>query len=440
MLHFFYQLGRIGYYISGAVALFFLFAIVTGVIVHWKKIISNFYVFRPLAKLKTIWTDAHTVLGMIGIPFQFVYALTVALFGLGILVSISGSMLYGGDKEKFYEVMYENHEDSLGARSDTPYVINHFMDSALTKWEDFTPKYISLQNCASTTMQFSIGGKVSAQTKFFNNGNITYDVATGQVTKSINPHDDVDYNNAVMFMVYTLHFGEYNLNIWGSYFVKTIYFIMALITCFVIISGVLIWLTARNKKNVPEKQRRYNEGVGHIYLAICLTMYPITAISFIISKLLPEHVSDYQETILNSVFFGGWLLLAIFFWIKKNNYFTNKYTLLSGGVLGLLIPLVNGFSSGNWIWRTFLNHHYDVFVIDALWIVLSSVTLYSVVKMKKTDAPDNSDTKEKQETGEPQTTMKPSNYLFRPKTQPKVGQPEILAYDSEKLIPRNPNT
>src|SRR5690606_15057405 len=44
-LHFYYQLDLTGYYLSGLVSLFFLFAIVTGIIVHWKKIALNFYTF-----------------------------------------------------------------------------------------------------------------------------------------------------------------------------------------------------------------------------------------------------------------------------------------------------------------------------------------------------------------------------------------------------------
>ena len=67
-LHFLAQIPYpFGYYLSGFVALFFLFAIITGVLVHWKKIVSNFFMFRPFGKLKTLWTDAHTALGMIGL-------------------------------------------------------------------------------------------------------------------------------------------------------------------------------------------------------------------------------------------------------------------------------------------------------------------------------------------------------------------------------------
>jgi uncharacterized iron-regulated membrane protein len=42
-LHFLAQIPYpVGYYLSGFIALFFLFAIVTGVLLHWKKIVSNY--------------------------------------------------------------------------------------------------------------------------------------------------------------------------------------------------------------------------------------------------------------------------------------------------------------------------------------------------------------------------------------------------------------
>ena len=111
-LHFLAQVPYpIGYYLSGSVALFFLFAIITGVIIHWKKIITNFYMFRPLEKLKTMWTDAHTTLGMVGLPFQFVYAVTGAFFMIKLLlVAPSVVILYNGDQDKlYYDLGYTHH-------------------------------------------------------------------------------------------------------------------------------------------------------------------------------------------------------------------------------------------------------------------------------------------------------------------------------------------
>ncbi|MEM9859860.1 MAG: hypothetical protein AAF843_21100, partial [Bacteroidota bacterium] len=144
----------------------------------------------------------------------------------------------------------------------------------------------------------------------------------------------------------------------------------------------LIWLTARNKRNIPDKRRKYNEGIGHIYLAVCLTLLPITAISFIVTRLIPGSLLEHKESIINYVFFLGWLMLSLFFWRKKDNYLTNKFALLSTGYIGLTIPIFNGLSSGNWIWLTFTKD-IQIFVVDLLWFLLSGLCLFIASKIKR---------------------------------------------------------
>lgn len=383
-LHYFYQLGMPGYYLAGFVSFFFLFAIITGVIVHWKKIISNFYVFRPLAKLKTIWTDAHTVLGMIGLPFQFMYALTGAMFCLYLVIEPLENILPESVTDaNTIEISQESFSYTAPKFADTTYVVTPFLDSLKMTWKEFQPRGISVDNYGKQNSTISIYGEVKKEKQFYHNANISYDFGTNKITSLADPNN-LSYTKAIYEVAGNLHHADFGkIGTWPNYLLKIIYFIMALITCFVIITGVLIWLTARDKKNIPDKQRRFNEQVGFVYMALCLTMFPITALAFTVSKLIPESLNAERKLILYWVFFGGWLLASIFFWLKKNNYFTNKYTLLSGGVLSFCIPLVNGFSTGNWIWATFSTKNYDVFVFDLLWIFIGIITLYVVFRIKE---------------------------------------------------------
>ncbi|MGD1893465.1 MAG: PepSY domain-containing protein, partial [Cyclobacteriaceae bacterium] len=41
-LHYFRQIPVIGLYLSGFVGLFFLFAIVTGLLIHWRNLLTKF--------------------------------------------------------------------------------------------------------------------------------------------------------------------------------------------------------------------------------------------------------------------------------------------------------------------------------------------------------------------------------------------------------------
>jgi len=376
-LHFFAQIPYpIGYYLSGFTALFFLFAIVTGVLLHWKKIVSNFYMFRPKEKLKTLWTDAHTALGMIGLPFQFVYAVTGTFFMIKLLiVAPAVKVLYNGDQDKLYkELEYTDADYDFGKKNlANPFNINELVAKAKSNWADFEVTRVYIQNYGDINMHVLVEGELLNNKKFTGIGKVLYRVADGKVVAKKDPVSQTSYLDVVKNVLYRIHFGDY-----GGYALKIISFILGIITCFVIISGVMIWLVARQKNNLPEKKRRFNAAVVRIYLAICLSMYPITALAFIGSKIFyPLNQSD-----LFKIYFGGWLILTIFFIIKKNDAFTNKCCLISGSILGFLIPITNGIVSGNWFWNSFMENKIQIFFIDVFWIFLASITLYTAYHLK----------------------------------------------------------
>ncbi|MCC9072204.1 PepSY domain-containing protein [Flavobacterium sp. F-65] len=379
-LHFLAQIPYpVGYYLSGFVALFFLFAIITGVLLHWNKIVSNFYIFRPKEKLKTLWTDAHTSLGMIGLPFQFVYAVTGAFFMIKLLIVAPSVMaLYKGDQDKLYkDLEYSDPEYKFDNKKlATPFSIDKLVAKTKSNWKDFEINRIFIQNYGDTNMHVLVEGEIKYDKKFTGIGKVIYKVADGTVVAKKDPVTETTYLDAVKNVLYRIHFGDY-----GGYALKIISFVLGIITCFVIISGVMIWLVARDKKNMPEKKRRFNEAVVRIYLAICLSMYPITALGFIATKIF----HPLGRANIYSIYFIGWLALTIFFILKKNNAFTNKFSLLSGSILGFLIPIVNGICTGNWFWKTFAQNQIQIFFVDIFWIVLASITLYISFHLDKKD-------------------------------------------------------
>lgn len=376
-LHFLAQIPYpVGYYLSGFTALFFLFAIITGLLLHWNKIVSNFYIFRPKEKLKTLWTDAHTALGMIGLPFQFVYAVTGAFFMIKLLIVAPAVMaLYKGDQDKLYKELEYNDPDYKfdNNKLASPFDINKLVAKAKNNWSDFEITRVFIQNYGDANMHVLVEGELPNHKKFTGIGKVVYRISDGKEIARKNPVTQTTYIDVVKNVLYRVHYGDY-----GGYVLKIVSFVLGIITCFVIISGVMIWLVARQKNNLPEKKRRFNAAVVRIYLAICLSMYPITALAFIVVKVFYPLTKDN----LFLVYFGGWLLLTIFFIIKKNNAFTNKSCLISGSILGFLIPITNGIVSGNWFWNSFMENKIQIFFIDVFWIVLASITLYTAYHLK----------------------------------------------------------
>lgn len=377
-LHFFTQIPTIGIYLAGFVSLFFLFAIVTGVIVHWKKIISNFYQFNPKIALKRVWTDAHTALGVIGLPFQFMYAVTAAYFCLSLFVLLPANFLYGGDQTKLMEDLRpdrKTYEWIAKTDKEIPSV-NQFVKENANRWSHFNSSYVLIKNYGGTNMKYCLIGELDYKERFLSSGMVFYDFETDKTSIIRNPNES-KYTDDIQLSISRLHYGNF-----GGIAIKIIYFVLALITCFVIITGVLIWIEARNKKSMSLKQRLYTAKVGHIYLAICLSLFPVTTLFFLVVKLLPEAYQTQKMSILYTWFFVVWLLATLFFRFKRDNYFTNKATLLAGAILGFLIPIVSGIVSNNWIWNTYKAKQFDILTVDLLWIGISATALFIYLKIK----------------------------------------------------------
>ena len=385
-LHFLAQLNQVpirigtpfGYLVAGLVSFFFLFALITGLLLHWDKIVSNFFVFRPWSKVKTVWTDAHTALGMIGFPFQLVYAITgVVLIVNAILLMPFTFMFYQGKADKMYSDLeyadarvYTYTYQALPAKTD----VQSYVDRTQKTWEDSDIIRVLIKNYGDASMAIMIEGTANPQRSFSGTGKVIYDIKSNKVIYHRSPLGESSYIAKVKSLIYHLHFGDYS-----GYALRIIYFILGMMGCVVIISGIMIWLVARDKKNVPERKRKFNLWLANIFLAICLSMFPVTAITFIAVKVSPA----VDMTFIYRVYFYSWLLLSAYYIIRKNLNRTNRETLLLGSVFSLLIPVANGVCTGNWIWKTYSTGATDILFIDLFSLAIAIVGLISFYKIRQ---------------------------------------------------------
>lgn len=374
-LHFLAQVNQIanfgfplGYYIAGAVAFIFLFALLTGILVHWQKIVSNFYIFRPWEKLKTVWTDLHTGLGVITFPFLFIFAVTGAYFLISypLVTQPTVALQYDGKQDSLYaDLGYGSHELALKGQTTLKPDLNYYIDTASKKWQDAKVNHIEVLNYGDSSMQVHVGGLMPTNKKFTSSGELVFDVVSGNIIKEKDPQRASTYSEIVDNAIYVLHFGDY-----GGYATKILYFLLGICSCIVIISGVLIWLVAREKNNVPPKKRKFNMWLTRVYLSLCMGMFPVTAASFIAVKLNPA--SD--QHFVYSFYFWLWLAVTVGFLFQKDIYKICRDNLLAGAILGLCIPIVNGIVTGNWIWVSYANHYHDILLIDVFWVLVSACT------------------------------------------------------------------
>ncbi|QEC51840.1 putative iron-regulated membrane protein [Anseongella ginsenosidimutans] len=385
-LHFLAQLNGVvpfrlgypfGYIIAGLVSFLFLFALITGLLVHWDKLVSNFFLFRPWSKLKTIWTDLHTVLGVIGFPYQFVFAFTGIILITNIaFIAPFTHLLYGDNPDKVYEDLgytAATEAEYLNKPLEQVPDIRQFIGKTEEMWPDAFIKLVTVKNYGDQGMQLAIQADADHRKSFAGTGVMVYDLHTGEVLQQKSPYGQATYVNGLRSLIYRLHFGDY-----GGYFLKVIYFIMGIMGCLVIVSGILIWLVARDKNSVPPHKRKFNFWLSNVYLATCLTMFPVTAFTFIAVKMNAPADQDF----IYHVYFYSWLILALYYIVRRDINRTNRETLLLGAVLSLCVPVTNGIYSGNWPWKTFADGAMDIFFLDLLWIAIAVVAYISYLKVR----------------------------------------------------------
>ncbi|KQS30891.1 PepSY domain-containing protein [Dyadobacter sp. Leaf189] len=380
-LHFLAQLNQVftfnigtpvGYLIAGIVSFLFLFALITGLLVHWDKIRSNFFVFRPLSKWKTVWTDMHTVLGVIGFPFQLVFAVTgVVLIVNWWILTPFADLLYEGNSEKLYESLQFRREIKA-EYSYKPMNADFDFDAFVSKWQKEWKGSpitgIHIRNYMDQNMQVSMESKPDPQTSFAGSGMVHIEAASGKIIAQKSPLTGGNYIDRVKSLVYHLHFGDF-----GGKPLRIVFFVLGLMGCAVIISGILIWFVARDKVSTEPHKRAFNFWASNVFLAACLSMLPVTAFTFVMLKVLPK----VDQAAIYHTYFYSWLALSVYFIIRRSFPLMNRQTLLLSAVLCLGVPIANGISSKLWLWRTWQQGAFDIFFIDALFLVLSACCAFA---------------------------------------------------------------
>lgn len=368
-LHFLDQIPLyLGRYIAGFVALFFAFAIITGVLIHWKNIISKFYAFSFRKTKKQFWTNAHTVFGLIGLPFQLMYAITGAFYLLSVFILAPAViLLFNNNQDKLVSMLYpteafHEHEETAAA------AVHRSIDDGLAKvrWDypDYTVSYLEIINLGNENAV--LGAELVNQKAFNANGTVVLDLLSGQYKLEIKPGDK-NYAQSLLNGIATLHFANF-----GGWLTKALYFVLSLFTCFVIISGVLMWKQARDKPSYTTRQRVFHQRVTMLYLSVCFSLFPATALLFLTELIVPMAAGHVDR--VNSLFFVSWLIVAGCCYFLKTEGRITGFCLALGGILSLGLPLANGVMTGDWMWYTFNRLPY-VFAVDLLWVITGMVSL-----------------------------------------------------------------
>ncbi|KGJ97404.1 PepSY-associated TM helix domain-containing protein [Colwellia psychrerythraea] len=362
-LHYNLHIPEVGLYFVGVVTLFFFVALLSGVVIHWRKIISKFFQYRKDGK-KDKLLDTHNLIGVMGLPFHIMYAFSGLVFNLLIVYQISYAVvLYGGDQAKLFKAagvvdvhieetniavpvqgidkLYLTAKESLGEVAITRISIDHFGDES-----------------ASVTF------RGDDKSQFSTRKEVTYHIASGRELYLTKNNYDNDIRGGLA-VIASLHFGDF-----AGYSLRILFFVLGIGTCYIILTGNLMWLQKRVSLR-SEKQNKFGiQLVKAMTTGGFIGTIFATAVGFICARLLPVDLLDRSD-LIGQIFFACLVAsLVLSLAIKAQQQFAKIFLKVTAIALAL-IPVLDWLMLPQKIIVMFKVGHFDVLIVEVMLLSLA---------------------------------------------------------------------
>lgn len=238
-----------GHYLVGAVSLLFFLGLVTGLVLYWPKL-SWASLFRlRWGKPRLRWLDMHNSVGVLGLPFHLLMAVTGTVFNLSILLNLL--MVFGrlgGNEQPLRELLFPPPLPLQAAHvAAPPRSVEALIDDA-SRRVSMEPVRVSIIHYGDRNAWVTVHGH--GLDSFARVGQASYRLDDGEPLRTLPPAEinALWHGNEVL---HRLHYGDF-----GGFGLRLLYFLLAIATCVLIATGNLLWLEKRLSQRKPPRGLR----------------------------------------------------------------------------------------------------------------------------------------------------------------------------------------
>ena len=362
-LHYNLHIPEVGLYFVGIVTLFFFVALLSGVVIHWRKIVSKFFQYRKDGK-KDKLLDAHNLIGVMGLPFHIMYAFSGLVFNLLIIYQISYAVvLYGGDQKKLFKAagVVNVHLDETNINM--PIVgLDKLLIRAKASLGEVNVEKVLIDHFGDESSSVTFMGMDDSQ--FSTRKEATYHIASGRELYLTKDNYDNDLRGGLA-VITSLHYGDF-----AGYSLRILFFILGIGTCYIILTGNLMWL---KKKASLRKEKQNLVGLRIVHAmttgGFIGTIFA-TAIGFICARVI---AIDYvgRSDLIGYIFFAclfGAIIVSLT--IKAQKQFAAIFLKITAVALAV-VPALDWLLVSPGIIAMLKSGYYNVIVVEAMLLSLA---------------------------------------------------------------------
>ena len=354
----------LGYWLVGLAAMAMLVMLVSGVIIH-RRILKDFFSFRPHRPLARSSLDLHNVTGVVALPFHFVMTLSGLIIFFSLYFPGTWRATYKGDDRAFTREAFGGYLRPKANKPGTLTSLDAMVVEAERRWRGGKPFQIRVRNPGDAASVVELR-RSFAQEVEMNRDQIHFDGATGTILGRFESRPVA----RVQRFISGIHFVQFE-----NWTLRWLYFLAGLAGCVMIATGFLYWLETR-------RDRHARQGLPGLRVVEALTVGSVTGIIaatfvfFVSNRLLPHETSIgglSRERLEMCVFYLAWLTTFVHAACLPRLAWRQQCRAIGG--LGIAAVLLNWLTTGEHVLRAITEGTPAVAGMDALLLAASAVAL-----------------------------------------------------------------
>jgi len=295
-----------GIYVAGVASMALFLALVSGLLIHLKDLVRQWFVFRPERVARTWSSDMHKVLGVFGLPYQLFYAWSGAVLCLSFILvePVFVATAFAGNERAARAVRGDTGDapEPTGVSTGVLPNLDALVAQARREVPNLSPNWVGIEHVGDTGSSVTVYGEVPGVS--FGSAEVLFRAGDGAVLGVSGPHGSAFTRFESWF--YGLHYARF-----GGYGIRLLYALLALATCAVIFTGNLVWLERRDRR----RSHAANRWLERATAGWCAGLPLATAAMFLSNRVLPAALPA-RATVEQAVFWIVWgsSLVAPFIW------------------------------------------------------------------------------------------------------------------------------
>jgi len=348
--------------IMGGIALLYMIAIVSGLVVLLPSLVSDLFALRIGRNVKRMWLDLHNVLGLFSLPFHIIMALTAVVFAFHDQFYDAQGMAFGGGERGGRPAMAAPAEGPPPATLTPAQIVARVREQA----PGFTPQTLVYGRGGGGLPALRVQGSDDRYgVRAPSYGMAGVDPQTGAITATDYMPGMQDGWSATITSFFALHFGNF-----GGATIRWAYFLLVESGSFLFYTGNLLWVESRRRKERKGgavDQTRATRILGALTVGVPLGCVAGISVTLAAAKLLGGHAS-YG---MHSAIYYALFLLATFWALVRGAARAGVELSVLGAVAMLCVPLASLIAGADW---------YDapaLMLVDGVALMLALALLWS---------------------------------------------------------------